>query len=337
MRDEEVAEQTGHPLSGVVQRRHHKGIALAVRQKRLWTAAEERLLGTAPDVEIAARLKRTLKGVAARRCRLKRARVGPPIVWSPEEEALLGTMSDAKLARKLGRSKSAVRFRRRRLGIRIFAPLMRAWTPEDDKLLGSRPDAEVAQLLGRSLGAVWHRRIAQGIRPCARQRRQARAGQARGARHHRQGGHYGLYTEAEERLLGKMPDAELAQRLGRTPFSIQARRIALGIAKYDAKLHQWTAAENALLGKMTDGEVAKRLGLTQSAVAHRRRRLRLPVRFAHRKPWTPEEDALLGTASDTEIALRLGRHCSTVCIRRQKLGIPNWYWIRRLKGRERRL
>lgn len=46
MGDEEVANRTGHPLSGVIQRRSHKRIPLAVRQKKLWTPLEDRLLGT---------------------------------------------------------------------------------------------------------------------------------------------------------------------------------------------------------------------------------------------------------------------------------------------------
>jgi hypothetical protein len=47
MRDEELAARIGRPVSGILQRRIHKKILLAVRQKRLWTAAEDQLVGTA--------------------------------------------------------------------------------------------------------------------------------------------------------------------------------------------------------------------------------------------------------------------------------------------------
>jgi hypothetical protein len=72
MRDEEVAKRTGHPLSGVLQRRVNKRIPLAVRQKRLWTPGEDKLVGTAPDDEIAVRLERSVKSVQSRRLELKR-------------------------------------------------------------------------------------------------------------------------------------------------------------------------------------------------------------------------------------------------------------------------
>ena len=181
-----------------------------------------------------------------------------------------------------------------------------------------------------------HRRAKLRIPPCAKQFDQARLGRGRSVRLRKRGGHFGLWTDDEDKLIGTLPDNELARRLGRTFLAVQARRIQLKTPKFKAKLHRWIAAENALLGTMTDGEVAARLGITTRAVAHRRRRLGRAVRFAQRRPWTQEEDALLGTASDTEIAARLGRHLSTVCIRRQKLGIPNLYWHQRTGGRQRR-
>src|SRR5688572_4165134 len=67
MRDEEVAARTGHPRSGVIQRRQKLGIPLRVRQKPLWTRIEDALLGSRPDHEIARRLQRPLKSVQGRR------------------------------------------------------------------------------------------------------------------------------------------------------------------------------------------------------------------------------------------------------------------------------
>jgi hypothetical protein len=58
------------PPPSASRRRHQsfcKKIPLAVRQRRLWTPAEDKLLGTVPDAEIAARLNRTIKAVEARR------------------------------------------------------------------------------------------------------------------------------------------------------------------------------------------------------------------------------------------------------------------------------
>jgi hypothetical protein len=48
--------------------------------------------------------------------------------------------------------------------------------------------------------------------------------------------------------MGTMSDADLAKKLGRTTFAIQARRIALAISNFDRALHQWRPAEDVLLG-----------------------------------------------------------------------------------------
>jgi hypothetical protein len=66
-----VSKITGRLLSGVLQRRLGKRIPLAVRQRRLWTPAEDKLSGSAPDAEIAARFDRTIKAVEARRLVLR--------------------------------------------------------------------------------------------------------------------------------------------------------------------------------------------------------------------------------------------------------------------------
>lgn len=180
-------------------------------------------------------------------------------------------------------------------------------------------------LLGTTLKAVVHQRGKRGIPPCAKQAAAGRLKRAASSRLRKPGGHFGAYSAEEDKQLGTMPDVELARLLGRTHKAVEARRIQLGIPKYDPKLHLWTSEEDALLGTMADSALAAQMGLSYRAVAHRRRRLGISVRLAHRRPWTPEEDALLGTAGDTEIAARLGRHLATVCIRRQKLGIPNFY------------
>jgi len=245
-------------------------------------------------------------------------------------------MDDRKFARKFSRALSAVKKRRIQLGIPVFNSARHIWTPEDDKLLGTRPDDQVAAFIGTTTKAVGNRRRKFKVPACARQLDQARLARAVFVGRRKPGGHFGIYTPEEEKLMGTVPDEKLAEVLGRTRLAVQARRIQLKIPKFDARLHQWTPGEDALLGTMRDGELAARLGLSLNAVAHRRRRLGIPVYFAHRRPWTAEEDTLLGTATDTEIAARLGRHIATVCIRRQKLGIPNFYWQQRC-GKQRDL
>src|SRR6266576_2796150 len=92
--------------------------ALAIAASNSWRPEEDWLLGTKPDNEIAARVKRTRMAVFLRR----RALGIPPAIkrpsqrkWTLAEDRLLGSASDAAIRRKLGRSVVSVQLRRLRL------------------------------------------------------------------------------------------------------------------------------------------------------------------------------------------------------------------------------
>src|SRR5439155_22339460 len=106
------------------------------------------------------------------------------------------------------------------------------------RVLGIRPDDQVAMLIGATVKAVRHHRAKLKIPMCAQQLEQARRGRAGSASHRKTGGHFGAYTADELKLLGTMPDEELAPRIGRTRLAIQARRIQLKIPKFAAKLQK---------------------------------------------------------------------------------------------------
>ena len=130
----------------------------------LWTADEDRLLGTMPDHVLAQRLGCSHQKVTARRHKLGIPPFRPARrPWSRAEDELLGTMPDKRLARKLNRSVLAVAERRLDKKIPIFDPQRRRWTPADDKLLHERPDPQIAMFLGISRRAVRHRRRRLGI------------------------------------------------------------------------------------------------------------------------------------------------------------------------------
>jgi hypothetical protein len=81
---------------------------------RLWTEREIKLLGTAPDEDIARQIGRSKTAVKGRRNSF-----GIPAwnlsyfcPWSPEEDALLGVVPDRLLAKKLKRTFAAVQARR---------------------------------------------------------------------------------------------------------------------------------------------------------------------------------------------------------------------------------
>jgi hypothetical protein len=81
---------------------------------RLWTDRENKLLGTAPDEDIARQIGRSKTAVKGRRNSF-----GIPAwnlscfcPWSPEEDALLGVVPDRLLAKRLKRTFAAVQARR---------------------------------------------------------------------------------------------------------------------------------------------------------------------------------------------------------------------------------
>jgi hypothetical protein len=86
---------------------------------RAWPAGQLRLLGTAPDAELARRIGRSANAV-----RVMRTRLGIPDPgghgWTAEEVALLGTAPDAEVATRIGRSVTAVMLKRCLLGLPTF-------------------------------------------------------------------------------------------------------------------------------------------------------------------------------------------------------------------------
>src|SRR5438034_2535739 len=112
---QQVAKKLNRTVGAVLSRREF----LAEMQQR-WTAEEDRLLGRAPDEEIARRIGKSRRAVRSRRTALGiRSHTSglPRRYWSADEDRLVGTMPDQQLARQLGRSKEAIRLRRIHLGI----------------------------------------------------------------------------------------------------------------------------------------------------------------------------------------------------------------------------
>jgi len=173
VRDEEIARQTGIPVSKVRHRRHRLGIPIAQPQKRRWTAEEDALLGTALDVEVAGKLGRSEASVQLRRLQLGIAPAPAPMHprsgdsgyrnWDPRNDHLLGKLRDEEVARRTGCRVQTVRVRRHRLGIPIAQSQRRSWVPHEEALLGKASDTAVAAKLGRTESAVSQHRQALGI------------------------------------------------------------------------------------------------------------------------------------------------------------------------------
>ena len=93
------------------------------------------------------------------------------------------------------------------------------WQPEHEAMLGTMPDKQLARKLGLNPETVYRRRKTLGI-PSHRPHRSVTPRR--------------VWTPAEDRLLGTMPDNALAVRLGCTSAMVYHRRKALGVRPFAA-------------------------------------------------------------------------------------------------------
>jgi hypothetical protein len=172
------------------------------------------------------------------------------------------------------------------------------------KLLGTKPDRVLAQNFGRRTGAVQGKRKSLGIPLCPDKH---------------------FWQPADDNLLGKYPDEDVARFLKVTPHSVKTRRGKLGIRIKNPKVRPWTPEEEELLGFKPDAEVAEALGRSILSVRCKRMELGRPYTASRIRYWTLEEDGLLRTESDERAAKLLGRSLQSVRLRRRHLGIqaPN--------------
>jgi len=135
-----------------------------------------------------------------------------------------------------------------------------------------------------------------------------------------------VWTRRHINMLGKIPDAALARKIGLDVGTVLKKRHKLGIpASRPAKTINWTPAIIATLGKIPDSEVARINGMNILSV--HKKRAALGIKCYARKSkswhyWTKKEIALLGKMPDGEVALRTGIHKASVAWKRCKLEIP---------------
>jgi hypothetical protein len=128
--------------------------------------------------------------------------------------------------------------------------------------------------------------------------------------------------DAELRTLDalKLPESEIAKRMGMTKDAVANRRSVLGLGRRAA----WSAADEARLrelvaSKIPNVTIASELGRTLAAIRARRRHLDLGVEQLPR--WTASEDQLAcSDLSPDEIAASTGRSKRSVFNRRVKIG-----------------
>lgn len=183
-------------------------------------------------------------------------------LWTPRAIARLGTRPDLVVARKIGVSKSLVSKERLRRGIACYWPIRPRieWSEEMVAVLGTDSDAEVARMLGLPVHAVNYRRRMLGIEPYMPP---ARARQGR------------RWRAWELRLLGKVPDPEVARRLRVSVSVVVYKRRCLGIPSCGnwGRRIEWTPELVAALGRISDAEIARRYRISKPSIQAKRQEL----------------------------------------------------------------
>lgn len=226
-----------------------------------WSPAHERLLGLAPDEQLAEIWHTSSSAVWYRRRCLCIPAHGkscskPQIIWTPAMRRDLGRITDCEFAKRYGISSMMVRIRRDELGIRKYSPRRFIhWTPAMLRCLGRETDLAISQRYNLPDEVVSGMRHELGI-PCAPV--------IRATKHPWSSPHM-------RKLLGSAPDTEIAKQLGVFPDTVRIHRSRMGIPAFRKIV--WTKVMLADLGTASDEVIAKRYGLSHSAVKCRRQRL----------------------------------------------------------------
>jgi hypothetical protein len=93
------------------------------------------------------------------------------------------------------------------------------------------------------------------------------------AQHLQKGYHGPWWTAKDLALLRKLPDDEVAARVGRTTEAVRSQRQLLGIPNPES--NRWSPAEDGLVRALSAMEAAARTGRSLNAVYGRRRELGL--------------------------------------------------------------
>ena len=118
------------------------------------------------------------------------------------------------------------------------------------------PDAKLAKELGTTINVVIAKRQSLGL---------STSGLPLEARR--------PWTKKELAMLGRIPDAQVAEATGRGRRHIRSKRESLGIPPSQKQfIGPWTKKMVSQLGKATDTEVAKNLGVNTASVALQRAR-----------------------------------------------------------------
>lgn len=308
--DPALAARAGVSLTAVVAERRRRGIPPFRRMSPPveWTDEMIELLGEASDGEVAAELGISRDSVAYKRQVLGIPAYGatrvrrPNPFWTRRRVALLGTATDKEVAARLGISRARVAGERRKRGVAPFKPRAArvVWTPAMVRRLGKVADHRVAERFGIGEDTVRRERSRRGIPPLKTDswkvlrkpelRRLLRLQTNEVVRRTglnektvrklrsdlgiRQPGKVTGWTRETLSLLGRVPDEELAARLGLAVGTVRLKRNQAGIRFRVTR--RWTVEEDDLVRRLPIEEAMRLTGRTRKAILHRRKRLGLP-------------------------------------------------------------
>lgn len=138
------------------------------------------------------------------------------------------------------------------------------------------------------------------------------------------------WTADDLRLLGRLPDTEVARRLGLSLHHVVVERRRQGVrAARPAEPVQWTEERLAALGTVPDARLAKEWGISAGSIALKRQELgRAPAHgrsWQRTYVWTDAMVADLGTLSTRSFAKRHGVPPNQVLVERRRRGIAGPY------------
>lgn len=329
MSDFKVAVQFGlRPYQVKALREQAKIPSVGADRKRSshdWVPADEALLGTMPDTQLAIRLDTTRSIVNHRRTQLKCPAFVPTVDWppsgkhhhdwQPEEETILGTDYDNLIAKQLGLNHLQVTYRRNQLGIDPFRPSATIeWTQSMLSNLGEISDKDFAEYFEICASSVYVKRLLLDI-PHFKSRQPCR-----------------LPTIPKETvaLLGIKTDLALSEKYGVNRWNFRIQRLYHGLAPAEhqpSKNHTlWTPAMDALLGSMSDRQLSNKISVSVANIAYRRRKLNI-AKYIVSTPleWDEQKMGMLGRSQDLNLAQMWHCDVEPVIEKRQALGIPAHY------------
>ncbi|WP_325949807.1 hypothetical protein [Pseudomonas putida] len=164
-------------------------------------------------------------------------------------KACVGKMSDREVARRFGLGASTVRRFRQSNNILGFCPEDTELSPDLIVQLAKETNYRLAKRFGVSIKRIEQARAELKIPEPKTIRERFKPLED-------------IWTSEAIALLGRMPDTEVADRLGVSNFPVKKKRKELGIKSYKRPLPEITPEIASEFGRVSDAELARRFNVS---------------------------------------------------------------------------